>query len=686
MAGFQNFTPRTANLAEVWKGFNPAANFLGGAKAVQQMDLDAAAEERLRELADTDRMVKETLLPLQVEQARANILSTNADIGYKGAMANYYATGKAKAATLAQGRLSIANAIEPMSFYKSPADETPQGPSLNLQTPVSIPQENDDESLLDNFLGSSSDSESSVFDDMADARDLSRLPNNAKIASNSSGMDPTTYQAMNNASKALEEDNKTFDLAATAETFSARPNPQTASEIKNANIEAGVTPPERLKNKSALAAYMRESEPPSLEALVEDFDTKKAYAKTFIDNNQDSQNLDAWGTAQSLKMGIPSAYSKFDNDLQMGRYGISAAQVDRVLQKYPANYAAVGQIAPYLQGSGDIDEAMARYEQDKTNRVEGDKTRIARKEKLQDARIALLGQSGEMTPDKRRALGDLERELNMLQSPQEKLSQFSEVDSEAQNLARGWAKTAGEKKPTVNYLGEPMDTAADKTTYDQKFQQLATSGNIPVATGEIQGEEVDGNWDQVAMWFKSKGMEMPENTPVTAGVYIKGSLIPFQVSYSRGKNGVDFSARPLTPLSNLPQENMGNAENKNESIETKYSSAARQETANKTSSELKTKIASLKTEIADLTRQSENVRDVDYMPSPLGVQQFSTVSKRSAAAMDADAKKLLEKRNRLQAQLTELESKNPKSVAPIKFDRNRAPGDPEGKLFNFDRL
>jgi hypothetical protein len=73
MAGFQNFTPRTANLAKVWEGFNPAANFLGGAKAVQQMDLDAAAEARLRELADTDRMVKETMLPYETELAQAKI-------------------------------------------------------------------------------------------------------------------------------------------------------------------------------------------------------------------------------------------------------------------------------------------------------------------------------------------------------------------------------------------------------------------------------------------------------------------------------------------------------------------------------------------------------------------------------------------------------------------------------------
>jgi hypothetical protein len=40
-------------------------------KAVRQMDLDQAAEERLRESAEMDRLVKSTMLPLEVEKSRA---------------------------------------------------------------------------------------------------------------------------------------------------------------------------------------------------------------------------------------------------------------------------------------------------------------------------------------------------------------------------------------------------------------------------------------------------------------------------------------------------------------------------------------------------------------------------------------------------------------------------------------
>jgi hypothetical protein len=104
MAGFQNFTPITADLAGVWRGFNPAANFLGGAKAVQQMDLDAAAEARLRELADTDRMVKETMLPLQVEEARANIALSMAGAEERAARARYIGVGGMKQLSARQQR------------------------------------------------------------------------------------------------------------------------------------------------------------------------------------------------------------------------------------------------------------------------------------------------------------------------------------------------------------------------------------------------------------------------------------------------------------------------------------------------------------------------------------------------------------------------------------------------------
>jgi hypothetical protein len=57
------------------------------AKAVQQMDLDAAAEARLRELADTDRMVKETMLPYEERLANAQIGATMAQAGYYAARA-----------------------------------------------------------------------------------------------------------------------------------------------------------------------------------------------------------------------------------------------------------------------------------------------------------------------------------------------------------------------------------------------------------------------------------------------------------------------------------------------------------------------------------------------------------------------------------------------------------------------
>jgi hypothetical protein len=109
MAGFQNFTPRTANLAPIFQNLNPAASFLGGMKAVRQMDLDQAAEERLRESAEIDRMVKTSMLPLEMEKARADIALSIAGAGERAARAKYLGLGGAKALSERQMRFEAAS-------------------------------------------------------------------------------------------------------------------------------------------------------------------------------------------------------------------------------------------------------------------------------------------------------------------------------------------------------------------------------------------------------------------------------------------------------------------------------------------------------------------------------------------------------------------------------------------------
>jgi hypothetical protein len=116
MAGFPTFTPRTANTAAIWKDFNPAASFLGGMKAVRQMDLDQAAEERLRESAEVDRMVKTSMLPLEMEKARADIALSIAGAGERAARAKYIGMGGAK--TLSERQMRFEAASDPDALSK----------------------------------------------------------------------------------------------------------------------------------------------------------------------------------------------------------------------------------------------------------------------------------------------------------------------------------------------------------------------------------------------------------------------------------------------------------------------------------------------------------------------------------------------------------------------------------------
>jgi hypothetical protein len=614
------FQPQEPDYRGLWD-WNPAQTFITAKNELEAADLRQAESERLKAKTDLDMRVAETLLPLNVEESRAKIASTYADIGLKGAQAKYYADGKVRATSLAQSRLGVANSIEPMSFYDSVLDDSEQQ-AIDLDLRGSAPTLNrapvdTEESLLNGGPLSSFNAEESagdIFSSLPENSvangpvDLSTLPDNAKLVSSGSGMNPTSAQVMNNASAAMGSNKagSTFDLAATANSFYPTLDKQSVSSIKGANESAGVSPVEGLKNRSALAAYEQENVRPALSRIVETFDNRRSQAKAFVDANDKSMNLTAWASAQSLKAGAGQALNKFDNDLSRGGYGITAAQVDRVLQKYPSNYSAVEQIAPYLQGSGDIDEAMDRYEQDRKGRVEGDKQRVARLEKLRDNKISILGQSGEMTDERKRALEETDREINLLRSPEEKYSEFGVVNSEAQSLARGWAK--GGSSPTMNYLGEPIDKALDKTTHGQKFEQLVFKGGIPVADAKMTDAGLDGNWDQVAMWFKSKGMEMPPNTPITTGVYINNSLVPVRVSYTKGKNGVKFSAQPLTPIPDQPTDK-GKATGDKAAPATKYDYDATREQKDSAFSAAKKQKEELEVEIALLDSKAENVPD-----------------------------------------------------------------------------
>jgi len=594
----------TPNIAQ-WD-WNPGTTFVGAAKAAHGMMMANQESERLQQKQTLDEEVARTMLPHEVELAKAKIASVQADIGLKGAQAKYYADGKSKAATLLQERLGVAGTIQPLSFYSSEVDDEPQGVEMGLRSNAPTlnraPVDTEDTLLENGPLSMFRAEEGS-----GDIIDFSTLPDNAKLVSSGSGMDSTTANAMNNASAAMGggKAGAKFDLAAVADTFYPKMDKQSVSGIKDANEQAGVRQVDGLKNRSALASYEQENAKPALARIAERFDTSRAQAKAFVDVNKDSYDLNAWAQAQAVEAGAGQAVNKFDNDLRRGGYGITAAQVDRVLEKYPANYAAVDQIAPYLQGSGDIDLAMARYEQDKTNRLEGDKQRVARVEKLRDSKISILGQSGELTDEKKSVVAEIDRQLDLIRSPQEKLSEFSAVNTEAQSLARGWAKNS--VKPTTNHRGEPIESASDKITHGQKFEELVFKGGIPVADAKVTDQGLDGNWNQVAMWFKEKGMEMPENTPVTTGVYINNSLVPVRVSYTKGKNGAEFSAQPLVPLQDQSPDK-GKEAGKTAPA-TKYDEDAIREQKDSAFSAAKKQKEELEREIGLLGSRAENVPD-----------------------------------------------------------------------------
>ena len=121
------FQPQEPDYRGLWD-WNPAQTFIQSKNELEAADLRQAEADRLKAKTDLDMRVAETLLPLNVEESRAKIASTYADIGLKAAQAKYWGTDRVKQLTAAQQRFNAASDPEALS----------KGNSL-IGTPFSTP-------------------------------------------------------------------------------------------------------------------------------------------------------------------------------------------------------------------------------------------------------------------------------------------------------------------------------------------------------------------------------------------------------------------------------------------------------------------------------------------------------------------------------------------------------------------
>jgi hypothetical protein len=89
------FQPQEPDYRGLWD-WNPAQTFITAKNELESADLKRAESERLRKKDEIDAAVTNTMLPLKVREAEANIALTMARMGESGARAQYLANSEGK--------------------------------------------------------------------------------------------------------------------------------------------------------------------------------------------------------------------------------------------------------------------------------------------------------------------------------------------------------------------------------------------------------------------------------------------------------------------------------------------------------------------------------------------------------------------------------------------------------------
>lgn len=102
------FQPQEPDYRGLWD-WNPAQTFITAKNELEAADLRQAEADRLRKKDEIDAAVTNTMLPLKVREAEANIALAHAGAQQRSAMAAHYASGEVRKLTAQQKRAEAAN-------------------------------------------------------------------------------------------------------------------------------------------------------------------------------------------------------------------------------------------------------------------------------------------------------------------------------------------------------------------------------------------------------------------------------------------------------------------------------------------------------------------------------------------------------------------------------------------------
>ena len=572
MAGFQNFTPRTANLAKVWEGFNPAANFLGGMKAVRQMDLDEAAEARLREAAEVDRMVKETMLPYETELAQAKIGLTLAQRDYAASRASRAADDASTLSVferLPNDKSTILEALG-LDDGSAPAPAIRNGGGGASILDAAPTSRGDFESFsLGASAGSTNNPIIAEFSPKEESGPLYSLPENKTLlaSSDSFGVPDTGGQ-----------DNLKSLTAATALTPKEGPrnaadwdeDPTNFSPLEKKNPLTSLEIPEDKRKEIQVlndqTGALNKSQPaPTSE---EDMGTYLVKGLNKLEKARDRAQLAKSGPEKRLVSGLAlkleeltyrDAAQKLGVDPDMGELVVKTLTRSGVngMKRSPSQ---INQIVDLMKDGMGITEASAFFDakarKDLEDKLNGKAISdpLKQQQDLRSQRISLteaISKDNLDDGDKkmfRAEINRIDRQLNSLVSPEERAYEFNQSNIGALNLVAGGRFD----DTTKNWKGEVITKdSEDKTTSAIKFTEEVLVGNIPSLT-VTQNE--DGSFDlpdlkEIEPYFNNRGVPLQES--FGAGVYIKNkngvtaSPLPAKITYFKdGKAKINWVVDP----------------------------------------------------------------------------------------------------------------------------------------------
>jgi hypothetical protein len=543
-------------------------------KAVRQMDLDEAAEERLRESAEIDRLVKGSMLPLEMEKTRAETQRLMALSSLALSKRTEMADSASQTAILEQFlNEPFDNVVRPRGGSTG-GSQSSTGPSFSSGLSSGGGYE------LDTSGGLFGDNRASVDFDSLPAPDMENLTNpKYAMASASTGIstDQPPMAAENQILEARAADSRDavrkLDWDSIPNNVPASPQKPKGAATSEQEEDLKKIRSELYPNQNPLESLpnaQNKNEGPGLGNFIADsisdakyFENQAALFPKRKGGGKAPEALAYEARAYAIRQKLPgeaaSRYGIQDpsiiNQLYSTKTGVtrSASEIDKIYDTMQKGYVELPDNQGALQRVPveSVEDAIARVEQLRTLMPKQGTSASDPLKNYGDAINTAKGlyEAADKDPDNaERYRKEANAVIKSFVPPQVRQQMYvaNQEDIFTGVNPQSWSDG------TRNYKGVAISKDMpdeEKVTTAERFNKLAGSA-FPAISGKVVGDGLDVGDDAIARtsaWFEQNGLPVPEGN-FFAGVTIKTNkgveAYPVQLNLKTGE---------IIPMVNLPQ-------------------------------------------------------------------------------------------------------------------------------------